>query len=63
MNVEAGSFVSLPNGVDFKAFDPDHPTSQFESFVKSILRQIASGLNVPYNELANDLEGVSYSSP
>lgn len=62
MNVEAGSFVSLPNGVDFKAFDPDHPTSQFESFVKSILRQIASGLNVPYNELANDLEGVSYSS-
>ena len=62
MNVEAGSFVQLPNGVDFKAFDPNHPTSQFESFVKSILRQISSGLNIPYNELANDLEGVSYSS-
>jgi capsid protein len=62
MNVEAGSFVQLPNGVDFKAFDPNHPTSQFESFIKSVLRQIASGLNIPYNELANDLEGVSYSS-
>lgn len=62
MNVEAGSFEQLPSGVDFKTFDPSHPTQQFETFVKTILRQVASGLNVPYNELANDLEGVSYSS-
>jgi len=62
MNVEAGTFEQLPSGVDFKTFDPNHPTQQFESFIKTILRQVASGLNVPYNELANDLEGVSYSS-
>ena len=62
MNVEPGTFEQLPSGVDFKTFDPNHPTQQFESFIKTILRQVASGLNVPYNELANDLEGVSYSS-
>jgi lambda family phage portal protein len=62
MNIEAGTFEQLPSGVDFKTFDPNHPTQQFETFVKTILRQIASGLNVPYNELANDLENVSYSS-
>ena len=62
MNVEPGTFEQLPSGVDFKTFDPNHPTQQFEAFIKTILRQVASGLNVPYNELANDLEGVSYSS-
>jgi len=62
MNAEPGSFETLPEGYDFKAFDPQHPTSAFESFHKQVLRGIASGLNVDYVSLANDLTGVSYSS-
>jgi len=60
--VEPGSFQVLPEGYDLAKFDPDYPHSQFGEFVKTCLRGISSGLNVSYNTLANDLEGVSFSS-
>lgn len=59
---EPGQFEELPVGTDFKTFDPTHPNSQFGEFVKSCLRSISAGLGVSYNSLANDLEGVNYSS-
>lgn len=62
MNAEPGTFHQLPAGVDFKAFDPNHPTSAFGDFERAILRGIASGLGVSYYALANDLTAVSYSS-
>jgi lambda family phage portal protein len=62
MNAEPGTFHQLPAGVDFKAFDPNHPTTAFADFEKAILRGIASGLGVSYYALANDLTAVSYSS-
>lgn len=62
MEAEPGTFHQLPEGVQFQQFDPTHPTSAFADFEKAILRGIASGLGVSYTSLANDLEGVSYSS-
>ena len=62
MEAEPGSFHQLPQGVDFQQFDPQHPTSAFSDFEKSILRGIASGLGVSYHSLANDLTQTSYSS-
>lgn len=62
MNAEPGTFHQLPQGVDFKTFDPTHPTSAFADFEKAVLRGIASGLGVSYYALANDLTAVSYSS-
>ncbi|MDD5212245.1 MAG: phage portal protein [Sulfuricurvum sp.] len=62
MDAEPGVFEVLPEGWDFKPFDPQHPTSAFSDFIKSTLRGIASGLGVSYNYLSGDLEGVSYSS-
>lgn len=59
---EPGTFEQLPDGMDFKAWEPNHPNTAYASFTKSMLRGIASGLNVSYVGLANDLEGVSYSS-
>jgi lambda family phage portal protein len=61
-DAEAGTFHQLPAGVDFKAFDPTHPTSAFADFEKAILRGVAGGLGVSYTALANDLESTSYSS-
>lgn len=61
-DVEPGVFEQLPEGVDFKAFDPDYPHQQFPEFVKACLRGISSGLGVSYHTLANDLEGVNYTS-
>lgn len=60
--VEPGAFEILPQGWKFDPFDPQHPTTAFKDFEKAILRGIASGVDVSYNYLANDLEGVNYSS-
>jgi lambda family phage portal protein len=59
---EAGIIEKLPPGYTFVSNDPQHPTSQFAPFIKASLRGCASGLNVTYNSLANDLEGVNFSS-
>ena len=60
--VEPGVIERLSGSQRFEAYDPTHPTTAFKDFVKALLRGIASGLNVSYVDLANDLEGVSYSS-
>lgn len=57
-----GTFEMLPPGMEFSAFDPTHPSGNYAPFIKSTLRGIASGLNVSYNSLASDLEGVNFSS-
>jgi lambda family phage portal protein len=64
LSIEAqpGQFEALPPGYEFKPWTPDHPGTAFPSFLKAIVRWIASGLRVSYNTLANDLEGVNYSS-
>jgi lambda family phage portal protein len=62
MDVTPGTFEQLPAGVDFKAFDPQHPSTAFAAFEAAMLRGIASGLGVSYTSLSNNLEAVSYSS-
>jgi len=62
MDVSPGTFEQLPQGVDFKAFDPQHPSTAFAAFEAAMLRGIASGLGVSYTSLSNNLEAVSYSS-
>lgn len=62
MDADPGVFQSLPDGVQFQPFNPDYPSAMFADFVKANLRGIASGLGVAYHALANDLEGVSFSS-
>ena len=61
-NAEPGTFEQLPDGMGFTPFDPQHPTAAFADFTKAVLRGASSGLNVAYNTLANDLEGVNFSS-
>jgi lambda family phage portal protein len=62
MNAQAGVFEQLPAGTSFETFDPSHPTTAFEAFTTSVLRSIASGLNISYHALSNDLTSVNYSS-
>ncbi len=59
---QPGTFDTLPTGVDFKPFESKYPEANFGPFVKTTLQRIASGWRVAYHSLANDLEGVSYSS-
>lgn len=62
MEAEPGAFQELPAGVEFKEWSPQYPNGEFAPFMKSGLRGIATGLGVSYNNLANDLEGVNFSS-
>ena len=59
---DPGQFGMLPPGYDFKSFDPDYPHANYAAFVKEHKRDVASGFGVAYNTLANDLEGVNFSS-
>lgn len=62
IEIAPGIIEDLPNGKKFVGWDPDHPNTNMNDFRKGVLRGSASGLLVSYNSLANDLEGVNYSS-
>jgi lambda family phage portal protein len=62
LEANPGSIEELDPGQEFASWDPTHPSTAFPAFVKSVLREIATALGVSYNALANDLEGVNFSS-
>jgi len=62
IEVSPGTTEQLPAGWEFQGWSPDHPVAAYAAFVKGVLRKIATGLGVSYNALADDLEGVNYSS-
>ncbi len=62
IEAEPGTFPVLPEGYDMTPFNPTYPHQQYEMFNKACLRGIGSGFGVSYHGLANDLEGVSFSS-
>jgi len=62
LEANPGMIETLPPGMDFVAWNPDHPANAFQNFVITLLRQVATGLGVSYNALASDLVGVNYSS-
>ncbi len=57
-----GSFEVIPQGFDLKTFDPDYPTSTYESGHKVFMQQLANGLNVSCPSLSNNYSDVNYSS-
>jgi lambda family phage portal protein len=62
MDFEPGKFSIAPKGWDFKQLTPSHPANMAADFMKAVSRSVANGLDVAYNDFANDLEGVSFSS-
>lgn len=58
---EAGTLIDLGNK-EFVQSGIDYPDSSYDVFQKAILRRIASGLGVSYNNLAADLTSVNFSS-
>lgn len=62
LETEPGEFMFLPAGAELREWAPQFPANEFASFNKAMLRGIAAGFGVLYNNLANDLEGVNFSS-
>ncbi len=59
---QPGVYDTLPPGYDFKPHESKYPNEVFGPFVKTALQRVASGWRVSYHSLANDLEGVNFSS-
>ena len=59
---QPGVYDTLPVGYTFTPHESKYPNEVFGPFVKTTLQRIATGWRVAYHSLANDLEGVSFSS-
>ena len=59
---QPGTYDTLPQGTTFMAHESRYPNEVFAPFSKTVLQRVATGWRVAYHALANDLEGVSYSS-
>lgn len=59
---QPGVYDTLPAGVTFTPHESKYPNEVFGPFVKTTLQRIASGWRVAYHSLANDLDGVNFSS-
>lgn len=62
IDMEAGTIPELPANAEFKEFNPQYPSGEFAPFVKHMLRGLSAGGGVDYPTLAQDLEGVNFSS-
>ena len=59
---QPGVYDTLPTGYTFQPHESKYPNEVFGPFVKTILQRVATGWRVAYHSLANDLDGVSFSS-
>jgi lambda family phage portal protein len=62
VNMQGGTMVPLPPGTQMKPFSPARPNGMMEGFVTVMLRDIAAGLNIPYELLFRDFSKTNYSS-
>lgn len=62
IDAEPLSFHELPEGAQMSEWNPQYPSGEFGIFNKAMLRGVAAGMGVLYNNLAGDLEGVNFSS-
>lgn len=62
IDAEPGAFPVLPEGAELKEWLPQYPSGEFLPVFKTLLRGATAGMGVAYNNLANDLEGVNFSS-
>jgi lambda family phage portal protein len=60
--VEPATGEILPEGYKPELVDPKHPTEAYPHFCKANLRAVGRGSGLAYHTLANDLEGVNFSS-
>lgn len=60
--VERNAMTTLPVGWDMSQIKPEHPTQAYDLFQKSIIREIARCLSMPFGIAAGDSSSYNYSS-
>lgn len=59
---EGAAILPLPPGAKLHSFEPSRPNAAFEAFMLAVLRNIAAGMNLPYELLVKDFSKTNYSS-
>jgi lambda family phage portal protein len=62
LTLEPGSLCVLRDGETFEESHPPDFSSALDPFIRSYVRQIAAGLNIPYEVLSGDYSQVTYAS-
>lgn len=62
VQLEGGGIFPLFPGDTLAPFTPSRPASAFGPFTETVLRQIAAGINIPYELLMKDFSKTNYSS-
>lgn len=62
VNMRGGAIIPMPPGTSMKPFMPPRGMSELESFSVLMLRNIAAGLDLPYELLTKDFSRTNYSS-
>lgn len=62
MDVAPGLIDELMPGQGFEGFDPTHPNTAFEPFLKVMLRGVARGFGMSYLTATGDVSAANYSS-
>lgn len=60
--LEHNAILTLPGGWELQQLNPTQPGQNHESFLKTIIRDIGRGIDVPYAVAAADASGHNYSS-
>lgn len=60
--VERNAMTTLPAGWDMAQIKPEHPTQAYDAFQKSVIREIARCLSMPFGIAAGDSSSYNYSS-
>lgn len=59
---QGGSILNLFPGTKLNPFIPSRPNNSYDQFTTSLMRHMATALNVPYELLAKDFSKTNYSS-
>lgn len=62
LDLNPATATEIDPGLEAVPFDPKQPSGVYADFTKTVIRRIASGLNLTYSSLSNDLREVNYSS-
>lgn len=60
--IAPGSVPELLPGQRFEGFDPTHPNSAFDPFLRTMMRGVARGFSMSYMTLTGDVSDANYSS-
>lgn len=62
IEIEKGTLTTLPEGWDVSQLKAEQPTNTHQAFTRTLLGEVARGVNLPFHKAAFDASSYNYSS-